>query len=106
MNRRVAAIMQVGRRRIDVRDFQGSVGQAARPLNLVPVDFEVGAKPEFARRSLSEDAGQVNKADLVAPGGEAEIRVRYGPFAVAIGDFEAERHGLLVLALAERDVDG
>ena len=51
MDGRVAAITEVGRRWIDVGDFQGRVRQAARPLDLVPVDFEVGAQAEFVRGS-------------------------------------------------------
>ena len=76
-------------------------------LQSVPVDFHVGAKAKTADDAFT--AGNVVEADhdgLVLAGREAKLRSADRPAALAIGRFEDETAGLLILALLQSGVDG
>ena len=81
--------MQIGIGRREARDFKRGVGQALRPLDMVPVDFEICAEAQAMRRSGTEDAGEVDEAYFIAACGEAEVGPHDEPVALGVFDLEA-----------------
>jgi len=94
-----AAIVQVRGVCFQASYFERTVCQAARPLNLIPVDFEVCTEAKFVRNSGAKDSGEIDEASLLSSGGETKIGAHHNPPAVWAWNLKAQRMRLLVTAL-------
>src|SRR5579883_519771 len=99
MNHRVAAVVQVGCCRSKPRNLQLSLRQAFRPLNFVPVDFEIRAQTCFALRSWNEDVCQIDEAGFIASRRKAKIWFNDLPAAMSIRNFKAQRMRRFMVSL-------
>ena len=101
----ISAIVQVGHRRIESHLFQWRIGHTLRPLDRVPINFQVRAQAHAARRSGTKDVGQIEQNRFLAARGKTEIVLRRDPAAVAVGHFEAQPMCAPAIALRDGDVD-
>src|SRR5262249_19670688 len=80
--------------------------QAARIVEGVPVDFHVAAQTEAARNSLALDAVEPDHDGLVLPRREAQRRTAHFPATFPIRKLQNQRLRRIVLALADRNIEG
>src|SRR5882672_5632454 len=97
--------MQLGHRGIYSDRFQLRIGKPLGPLDRVPEDLEISTQPQAASCTRKENACEIEQADLLAPGREAQVRSGHNPAALAIGDFHAQRLWMDFLTLTDRHVD-
>ena len=100
----IAAIVQIGDCRIQSRFLQRRVRRALRPVDGVPVNFQIRAQPHPARRSGAEDIGQIEQDRLLAARGKAQVVLRRDPAAAAVGHFDAHAVGAPAIALGDGDI--
>ena len=74
-----------------------------RPLDAVPINFQIRSEAHAARRSGPKDIRQIEENGFLAARGKAEIVLRCDPAAVAVRNFDA--HALRVPAIALRNGD-
>src|SRR6185437_10170012 len=106
LNYGISTVMEVGNRRSELCDFQRGMRQTLSPLDLVPVNFEVCAQAEAVRHAGVKDSSEIDEADFVSSGGEAQIWFYDTPVSMSVFDRKTERFWLLVMSLADGGVDG
>ena len=96
--------MQIGHRRIQSCFFQGSIRRALRPVNRVPINFEIRAQSHLARRSGTKDIGQIEQNRLLAACRKTQVVLRRDPAAAAVGHFNAQAMSAPAIALRNGDI--
>src|ERR1041384_418227 len=97
--------MQIRHVGIETHSLELRVWNANCPLERIPVNFQISPEAQATRNTWLKHVRQVKEADLLAPRRKTHIWPHYLPAAFAIGNFQAERLRLLLLSLADSDID-
>ena len=74
---------------------------ALRPLDAVPINFQIRPQAHAARRSRPKNIRQIEEDRFLASRRKTEVRLRRDPSAVSVGNFNA--HAMRVPAISLRD---
>src|ERR1700722_7164829 len=78
--------------------------RALRPLNAIPVDFQICADAHLARSSGPKDVGQIEENRLLPARRKTQIVLRGNPSAATVGDFQAQTVSAPAVTLRDSNI--